>query len=215
MAEETNSKQARTVAISRQKGSGGAYVGRAVADRLSLLFIDREMLRNASEYFSAREAEQNPDPLESKWWSRLGQSLSFGGLDYGYVPPSSEAIYEGEIFGIENRLMQEIVEGHPAVIVGRGAAQTLREHAGVLSIFLHAPEAWRVTRVQQIYSIEDRRAAERMVRESDRDRARFVKSIADTDWKDARCYDLAIDTAALGLDTTVDLIVRAVGVRVT
>jgi len=173
------------------------------------------MLRDAAEYMCTRDTPQVPDPLGSSWWLRFAHGLSVGGLECGYVPPSSETTYEGELFEIHKQLVKEIVEGHPAVIVGRGVAQTLRGQPGVLSIFLHAAEPSRIARVQQIYASVDRRTAEQMVRESDRDRARFIRSIAGCDWKDVSAYDLAIDTAVIGLDATVELIVSVALARVT
>lgn len=52
-----------------------------------------------------------------------------------------------------------------------------------------------------------------MVRESDRNRARFVEATGEGKWTDVRRYDLAINTAAIGLDATVELIVGAMGPR--
>ena len=58
-------------------------------------------------------------------------------------------MYEGELFEIEKKIIQEVVDGQiatePTVIVG--AAQTLRGRACVLSVFLHAPEKWRIERL--------------------------------------------------------------------
>ena len=86
----------------------------------------------------------------------------------------------------------------------------LRGRPGVVTVFVHAPEQRRVDRVQQLYKIADRAQASRMVRESDRDRTRFIRTVADVEWTDPRCYDLAINSTSLGFDATVDLIVRSV-----
>jgi len=81
-------------------------------------------------------------------------------------------------------------------------------------VFLHAPEAWRIERVKEVYAVASDSEAQRMLRESDRARARFVRAIAGCEWTDVRGYDLALDTAALGFDAAVDIIVRAVDARV-
>jgi cytidylate kinase len=205
-----NNARTKTVAISRQRGSGGSLVARAVSDRLGLRYIDREMLRAAAEYLCGTNGEDQARTKSASWWTRLGEAFASGGLDCGYVPPTSEAVYEGELFDIEKRLLLEIAEEHDAVIVGRGAAQTLRGRTHVVSVFLHAPESWRIDRVQQVYRIVDQATACRIVRTSDIDRALFVRALNGADWSDAREYDLALDTAALGFDATADLIVRAV-----
>jgi cytidylate kinase len=202
----------KTIAISRQRGSGGAYVGRKIAEHLSLRYIDRELLRHAAEYLCAHREEQL-EAVPASWLDRLGRAFAFGDPGSASLPPASEALYEGELFEMETRLVQEIAEAQDSVVVGRGAAQTLRGRPGVLSVFLHAPEQWRVDRVQRIYQIADRRAAERMVLNSDRDRTRFVHALGGPEWTDARAYEIALDTAAIGLDAAVDLIVRTVAAQ--
>jgi CMP/dCMP kinase len=205
-----------TVAISRQKGSGGAYVGRCLADRLGLRYVDRDLLRNAAEYLHESDRGQRAAAeAESSWWAKLGSACAFGGPDGLYVPPSATAVYDGEVFRIESRLIQEIVDGHVAVIAGRGAAQVLRGRPAVATVFVHAPEEWRVARVQQVYGIADRKAAARAVKESDEERARFIRRLAGIEWTDARYYDLAVNTAALGFETAVDVIERTVMGRLT
>ena len=206
----------KTVAISRQRGSGGSYIGRTIAERLGLRYIDRAMLREAAEYMRAHDPEERVEPSGS-WWARFGQTLALGVPEVGYVPPASDAMYEGELFEIEKKIIHEVVEGQiatePTVIVGRAAAQTLRGRACVVSVFLHAPEPWRVERAQQAYNLADLSAAQRMVRESDRARARFIKAVAGVDWTEAEAYDVALDTSALGFEAVIDILVRAVEAR--
>jgi len=201
--------QTKSIAISRQRGSGGSYIGRAVAERLGVRYFDREMLRVAAEYLSGPEHGSKEDEQPGGWFERFGAALSHASFDAGYVPPSPTALYEGELADLENRLIREIVDDHIAVIVGRGAAQLLAARPGVVTVFVHAPVEWRVDRVRQVYTAGDRAAASRMVQQSDRDRTRFIRRVADVEWADPRCYDLAINSMALGFDAAVDLIVRS------
>jgi CMP/dCMP kinase len=190
----------KCIAISRQQGSGGSYIGRAVAERLGFRYFDREH-------------DPKDEHRADSWFERLGNVFSVGTLETGYVPPSPTVLYEGEIVGIENRLIREIVDDHVAIIVGRGAAQMLCGRPGVVTVFVHAPEEWRVDRVQQIYKTVDRAQASRMVRESDQKRTRFIRGVTGSEWTDPRCYDLAINSMSLGFDAAIDLIVRSVTAR--
>ena len=155
----------------------------------------RRCLRDAAEYLRLHDSPVEVAAAESSWWSRLGQAFAMGGPDSGYVPPSPESVYEGERFEIEERLMQEIVAEHTAVIVGHGAAQVLKGRAGVLSVFLHAPELWRVSA----------RAAGLSPSGSSGPRSRWCATPTATapgssrrsaamSWTDARGYDLTVDT---------------------
>jgi len=114
------------------------------------------MLRAVAEYLKEHEHESKDEHRADSWFERLGNVFSVGTLETGYVPPSPTVLYEGEIVGIENRLIREIVDDHVAIIVGRGAAQMLRGRPGVVTVFVHAPEEWRVDRVQQVYKTADR-----------------------------------------------------------
>jgi CMP/dCMP kinase len=211
---EPNRPAGITVAISRQRGSGGTYVGRQVAHCLGLKYVDRELLRDAAEFLHKDESSRTPRQREeTSWWARLGNACALGGPEMLYVPPAPAAVYEGDLFEREDRLIREIVADHVAVIVGRGVAQLLRGRREVVAVFVHAPERWRADRIRQVYGVADPAAALRMVQESDRERARFVRRLAGVDWTDARHYDLAIDTAATGFGAAVDVIVRAVAAR--
>src|SRR5436189_18417 len=165
-----------TVAISRQRGSGGSYVGRQVAHCLNLKYIDRELLRDAAEYLHHEESSRTPrKQAEASWWSHLGNALALGGPEILYVPPSPAAVYEGDLFEREDCLIREIVTDHVAVIVGRGVAQLLRNRREVVTVFVHAPERWRADRIRQVYGVADAASALRMVQESDRERAKFLR----------------------------------------
>jgi len=197
-----------TIAISRQRGSGGSYVGRLVAERLNLRYIDRELLRHAAEYLTAHQ-EVKSDAAPMSWLDRLVHTVGFGTVEAGYTPPSSDVVYEGGLFEFERRLMLEIAAERDAVLVGRGAAQSLKGRPGVLSVFLYAPLPWRTKRAREVYNVADSRSAERAVLHSDRDRERFIRALCGTDWTDVHGYDLAVDAASLDHETTADLIVRA------
>jgi cytidylate kinase len=199
----------KTIAISRQLGSGGSYIARAVADRLGFRYFDREMLRIVAEYLNEHGSTKEGQAGDS-WFERLGTLFALGSLEADYVPPSPTVLYEGEIVRLEERLIREIVDEHVAVIVGRGAAQILRGHPRVVTVFVHAPEQSRVDRVQQVYKTADRAQALRMVRQSDQERSRFIRAVAKVEWTDTCCYDLAINSTTLGFDAAVDLIVRSV-----
>jgi CMP/dCMP kinase len=202
----------QTIAISRQLGSGGTLIGREVAARLGMRYIDRELLRHAAEFLQA-EDERAEDGASGAWWSRLGAAMSMASAGFGHATPALQTIYEGELLGIEERLLGELAGNDRAVIVGCGAAQTLKGRPRVLSVFLHAPAAGRAARVQQVHRLSDARAAERAVRESDRNRARFIRQLTGVAWTDAGGYDLAVDTSTMSLEASITLIVQAAAAR--
>jgi cytidylate kinase len=192
------------VAISRQTGCRGGEIGQAVAERRGFRYIDGAMLRDASEYLLTHDPnlEQVQEKV-STWWTALAGALALGGD--GIVP--IDTVNQAELGRIERRIIEEIAQQNAAVIMGRGAGNVLRGRPGVVSVFLHAPEAGRIANVAQRIGVTEAKARD-IVRESDRYRGGFMRALSSHDWEDARQYDLAIDTAATGVETATDLIVR-------
>lgn len=213
------------VAVSRQFGSGGARVGRAVAQRLGFQYADREILAEA-----ARRLQVTPEDLEpldehaAGFWARIGMLLAQGAPDTPFIPPTLPSVNEADLFEIERQVIVRIAEKGNAVIVGRGAAHILAGPDGqgpqppgtgrgpntLIRVFLHAPVEARVALAMAEYDFTERDAAAVVLRDSDRARAQFVRSITGRDWCDATLYDLCVDTAVIGLDRSVDLIVDLV-----
>ena len=62
-------------------------------------------------------------------------------------------------------------------------------------IFFHAPLAYRLRRVMEIYGLGEQEQARRMVEESDRLRARYFREMTGRDWACADNYHLCVDTS--------------------
>ena len=196
------------IAISRQRGSGAAAVGHRIADELKLRYIDRTLLRHAADFLQTQDDRSGTTPGAGSWWSRLGEALGMGCGGFSHVPPPLDSLRESELLGIEERLLNDIAGHGRAVIVGCGAAQMLKGRPGVLSVFLHAPTAYRVARVRELYRL-DAAAAEEAVRDSDRNRCRFIHQLTGAPWGTPGSYDVSVDTAALGVDAAAALILAA------
>ncbi len=197
------------LAISRQIGSGGAFIGQAVARRLGMKYIDREILQEAAAQLGGDEdtveaLEERPDTL----WSRIARFVVAGAPDAPYVPPPPR-INEGHVMAVERHIIKEIAEREAAVIVGRGAPHILAGLPNVVRLFVHAPEKFRIGEVQRAYGLSPDDARE-MVRRSDRDRGRFVEGLTGHVWTDATMFDLAIDGSLVPVDVAAELASRVV-----
>lgn len=199
------------VAISRQFGSGGAWIGRAVAQRLGFPYADREILAEAARQLQVSPEDVEPlDEHAASVWGRIGQLFALGSPDTPFIPPTLPTVSEADLFKVERRVIESIAAHGSAVIVGRGAAHVLGGEQRVVRVFLHAPFADRVTLAMQEYGFTSREAAAVVVEDSDRARAQFARSITKRDWCDATLYDVSLNTAALGLERAVEVIVDLV-----
>jgi len=200
--------------ISRELGSGGSYIGQSVARRLGLKYVDREILQEAAKLLDVEDHDvERLEERVSTFWTRAAQVFTLGGPDVTYAPPTLRAVYEEDLFRVESRIIQEIAARDSAVIVGRGGFHVLRDHPGLVSVFLHASEAWRAERIRATAGVADFTSALEILRRSDRDRARFIQSMTGLPWQDAHRSHVCLDTSKLGLDTAVDLVARLVSIR--
>jgi cytidylate kinase len=199
-----------TITIARRMGSGGAYVGRVLAERLGLRYVDREVLHRAAETLGVEEAalEQSHERV-STFWERFFGSLSFGPPDGPYSPPPIR-YNDRALFECQTGILRDIAASEDCLIVGYGAAYVLRRHTRMVNFFFHAPLAFRVRRVTEIYKLEDAERAREMVEESDRLRARYFKEMTGRDWACADNYHLSVDTSMGPLPGLADGLARFV-----
>jgi cytidylate kinase len=192
--------------ISRQLGSGGAFIGHQLACRLGVLCADREILVRAARQFQVTEGmvedrEESVTPL----WLSLLESFSCGSLAGTYSPPPLPLPTDAELRTAEADVISRIAQTHSAVIVGRGGFHVLRTHPRHISVFLHADKDVRRQRLHELYGLSNREA-EVEIERRDCARARYHRLLSGRDWADARQYHLCLDTSALGIDPTIEVL---------
>lgn len=197
-----------TVNISRQFGSGGAYVGRRLATRLGFKYADREILTLA-----ARRLEVPVEELSLKeesvpgFWEEFFSSFSFGAPDAGfYAPPPLQTVSDERFLAAEADIIRNIAGRYNAVIIGRAAFHVLAGRPGAVNVFLHAPREFRVKRVTELYKLKTSSEAEAMIDKNDEARERFVRAATGKDWLEADNFHLCVDTEAAGFDLAEEMI---------
>ncbi|MDD5185144.1 MAG: cytidylate kinase-like family protein [Paludibacter sp.] len=196
------------ITISRQLGSGGAYIGQQLAGKLNMFFADREIISKAAHQLST--LEDNLESREEKlltFWQSLRKTIPrTQGL---YIVPVSPILEfsDDELFAVESEIIKHIAKDGPAVIIGRCGFDVLRQHPNHISIFMHANTEFRNERIQKLYNITYGEA-EKMIEKSDKVRAAYCKAFTGKEWVDARNYDISIDSGKLGIDNSIELILN-------
>jgi CMP/dCMP kinase len=193
------------VAIARQYGSGGSYIGKKLATRLGCRYLDREILVDA-----AARLRRDPSALEAfdernlTFWERTLLTF-FGGVPS--VPWISPPVIEDDrdLFDSEIGIMREAAERGPVVIVGRASAWVLRDAPGLLSLFIHAPLDQRVHRVRKVHHLASEEEARKLVLRVDKRRQRFFRCLTGADWPSMDLCTLGMDTGILGTSTATEL----------
>lgn len=192
------------ITISRQLGSGGAYLGQQLSRKLNIHYADREIITKAAEQLSVLEekVDSRNEKVQSFWSSFLQFSAFAPDV---YIPQKITEPTDYELFTIQSEIIKRIAREHSAVIIGRCGFHLFRDHPNHLSIFLHAGIVFRKSRIMNLYNVSEETAA-KMIAESDKGRALYCKTFTGKEWTDARNYDISLDTGKTGIENAVELI---------
>lgn len=94
----------------------------------------------------------------------------------------------------QDKIIKRIADNGSCVIVGRAADYVLRENRDVVRIFIHAPKAYRIRKVMEMYG-DTESEAKKNIEHSDAARSNYYLSITGRSWANSGNYDLAIDSS--------------------
>lgn len=195
----------RIITISRQCGSGGRYIGEKLAKELGIPCYDEKLLDMV-----AKESGFAPDFIEEKG-ERITGSLLFNiasSLTYASnVLSGNNMSLQDEIYFMQNRIIKELAEKEPCVIVGRCADYILREREDCLHVFIRADEESKLERAVKDYGMPEKEAAS-ILKKKDKARYNHYKYYTDQEWGMASNYDLCLNSGLFGVDGCVEIIRR-------
>lgn len=196
----------KIITISREFGSGGRTIGKMVAERLGFRFFDKDLVREVASQTGISEEvveEQGQYAGTKNWFSYL---LSFSG-----GPKVRNGMRVNDfVWVMQSKVIRELAEQEPCVIVGRGSDFVLRDRGDCLRVFIHASMDFREQRVVQLYGERETSAEDRIL-DKDRRRKLFYKKYTGRDWGLAKNYHVTLDSGELGLETCAGIIAGLVG----
>ena len=187
----------RIITISRAFGSGGRTVGKQAAQKLSIPCYDQELIEKIAEesgFAPAYIKEQGEYVVRAGWLSNALAGRFSNGLTT-----------QDQLWLLQRKVILELAEKGPCVIVGRCADYILREEADCLTAFIHADMEKRAQRIVQVYG-EREESPEKRLRDKDKRRAAYYQMYTDMAWGDARHYHVALDSGALGIEKCVSIL---------
>ncbi|MGD9369267.1 MAG: cytidylate kinase family protein [Desulfobacteraceae bacterium] len=182
------------ITISRQKGSFGNQIAKAVAERLRYNRVGKAEISDAlaDQGLEALVFEKFDGRRPSIWHSLSQQKKQF-------IHFLRAAVYDFARRG-------------NVVILGRGGQVLLKGIPATLHVRIVAPFGTRVRRLMEMADFS-RRKAENELLLSDHDSSGFIRSYFDINWSDIDMYDLVLNTRTMSVETGVSLIAAAVASR--
>jgi cytidylate kinase len=186
----------RVITISREFGSGGRTIGKLAAEKLGIPCYDQELLEKIAEEsgFTKEYIKESGEYAQSgSWFINAFSARSYGS-------PSAQDY----LWNIQQKIILELAEKGPCVIVGRCADYILHDY-DCLKVFIHADLEKRAERIVKVYGETNETPIKRLT-DKDKRRRAYYQFYTDMEWGKTGNYHVALDSGALGIDKCVEII---------
>ncbi len=194
----------RIITITRQYGSGGHDIGKALAEKLGISFYDKELISIA-----AKESGVSPEIFENvdeRATNSLLYSLSVGLYNYGNNFSSmGDMPVNDRLYILQHKIIKELAKKESFVVVGRCADYVLNDNPKVVKVFIYADIESRVKRAVDRHDIDPARAKQAVLK-ADKSRAGYYSFYSGKKWGLPDNYDLCLNSTNLTTEQAVDII---------
>ena len=192
----------KIITISREFGSGGRTIGRAVAEQLGIPFYDKELVDQV-----ALESGFSPKYIEEHGEHSPGNSL----FSYAFAPQGVAGIMNGLstadfLWNVQCSVILQLAEQGPCVIVGRNSDYILKDREDTIHAFIHADPEYRADRIVRLYGESEKSPLARL-NEKDKRRKNNYQHYTGRNWGQCQNYDICLNSSTLGEEACVQIIV--------
>ncbi len=174
------------VTISRQFGSGGAEVGRIVAEKSGLLYVDQAIIGEVAKRLGINEE----------------QAALFKPTD---LPTQAQEV---AYLRLTQRVLLELATEGDVVIIGRGSQFLLHGAARTLHIYIFAPLDFRIEQVINLYHL-NRNSANALIERRDYEHNAYLGRYYGGTQHQPNLYHLLINTGLFTFELAANLIQQA------
>lgn len=200
-----NRNERFVITVNRQFGTGGHEIGAALADRLGVKLIDRQILLAVARKFNL--SEQQATELENRrpsWWEDFSKFYK-AFADVNHYSPENKEITSRQLFYAQVAAMRKIAGEESCVVVGRCGFDVFANHSNKLSFFLHSSLEKRIERIMRKYGV-DETEARIMIEDNDYTRELYTKTFTGKNWYDCSNYDVTLDVTKFGVNGATDFL---------
>lgn len=182
------------ISVSREFGSCGHEVAEMIAKDMGLALYDRALLDHIAE-----EKGMEPELVEKYDEKPRNPFLT------RRVGEHSNSIAEHIAQMQFEYIKKKADSGESFVIVGRCAETILRNHPGLISIFIVSDREKKILHTKEKFQISEKGAAIKMNRH-DLLRKKYHNRHSYFTWGDSRGYDICINSSQLGVEGTAKIL---------
>ena len=191
----------RIITISREFGSGGRFIGEEVAKKLGIAYYDKNIISQIAE-----ESGLSPDYIQESAELSPKKGLFAYALAGRDITGKS---VEDMVYETQRKLILELAEKEPCVIIGRNADYILKDRDDALNVFIHGDMPEKIQRISQLYRVTEQEAV-KMMADTDKRRMTNYNFYTDQKWGKASNYTLCLNSSQLGYDRCEAIIIECV-----
>ncbi|MGA2694979.1 MAG: cytidylate kinase-like family protein [Terriglobales bacterium] len=183
------------ITVEREFGCGGGEIAEELSNRLGWKLWDQALTEEIAKLANVdcASVERRQEKVDGTF-HRLAKIFWRGSYERSMSHTGEEFFDADCMVEMGCRVMDRAAREGRCVIVGRGAPYFLREHPEAFHVFLYAPYAEKLRRLQATGS-HISGDPEELLNTVDRDRIAFVKRYFHADWPTRSLYHVMINTA--------------------
>lgn len=189
------------ISIGREFGSAGHEIAQRLAEHYNFKLYDKNLLKEIAneKNLDSEELEEFDEKFRNKFLYRTVKNMN-----------SSP---EDNVAQIQfNYLKDKARSGESFVVVGRCSETILKEFPALISIFITGDMESKLERIERLYHLTGKEARN-FIYENNTKRKLYHNSHCKNTWGDSRNYDLMMNSSKLGLDGSVDMLIKYIDAR--
>ena len=189
------------ITVRREFGSGGHIIAVKLAEHFGIQLLDSNILAEV-----AKKSHASEEYL--KKYDESARNLFFSRTVNGFSNSPEEIIAQMQF----DYIKQKSDAGESFVVIGRCADYILRENPALVRVFVLGDTEAKIKRTAEREGISEEKAKIRM-EQADKRRKYFHNTHSENKWGDSRSYDITVNSSKLGLDSTVELLIKYIELR--
>ncbi len=201
----TPGKPHLVVTITREFGPNGVKVAKRLSELTGMKLYDDELSELAAKESGLDiEFVRKNDEYYNKG---ILQRLYANSFKYPYLHQSEPK--EEILFRAQQRVIRRLAESEDCIILGRNANRALGKSPYYYHVFLHANPEWRLEQTMSEFNLTKKQANE-LIRKMDKQRMRHSIRFTGRRWGIASDYNMCLDIARTGVETSAQILYDAV-----
>ena len=179
----------RIITISREFGSGGRFIGEEVAKQLGIAYYSENIIDQI-----AQQSGLSPEYIEEN--AELSPKRGFFAYAFSGRDITGKSV-DDMLYEAQRKVILEIAEKEPCVLIGRNADFILKDREDVLNVFIYGDMPEKIKRICKLYDVTEDGAV-KLIKDTDKRRRTNYNFYTEQKWGMAKNYTLSLNSSQLG-----------------